>query len=358
MYPLILAGGGGTRLWPVSREKYPKQLQALFGQKTLIQQTFERLNQGFKSENILISTNYQQVKHIQKQLPKLNQSNFILEPMPRGTAAAIGLAAFKIYQQDPTGILITINSDHYIKDSQEYIRVLKQVEQVVKDNPQQTVLVGIETAYPEVGYGYIERGEKMFTVGKEKIYKVKKFKEKPDIKTAENYFSHPDYFWNPAIFCWRVDYLIDLFKRYLPDQYKIFKKIQPAIGTRHEKKVLKTEFAKLQPVSIDYGIMEKTKEILMLIGKFEWLDIGHWRAVKEMMGVSQEDSVIKGKHIALESAGNLVYSESNKLVTTLGIKDLVIIDTPDILLICPKERSQEVKSIIAEIKKRGLENYL
>lgn len=349
---LILAGGKGTRLWPVSRESSPKQSQPLFGEQTLLQNTYQRICKGFKENDIFISTSQQQLPHIKKQLPQVKQSQLIVEPVAKNTAAAIGLASALLSRSNPQEIIATVNSDHFIKDIKEYLRVIKLAGKIVKEYPDHLVLIGLNPTYPETGYGYIKLNKELSAVGKDKIFTVDSFKEKPDLKTAKRYLRHWAYLWNPAYFVFRASAMLDLFKDYLPGQYRILMKI------KNSPAVLKSEFLRIKPISIDYGIMEKTKKLLCLPASFAWADIGHWRNVQEILSTGPDSNVVKGRHVHLDSHGNLIYSFSNKLVATIGISNSIIVETNDAILICPKDRAQDVKNLVALLKKQGLTSYL
>ncbi len=349
---VILAGGSGTRLWPVSREKSPKQIQPLIGKKTLLQKTYSRIRKGFKEGDVFISTNKQYLEEVRKQLPQVKKSQLILEPVSKNTAAAIGLASVMLARKNPKEILATVNSDHFVKEEKEYLRVIKQAGRAVQKYPDYLVLLGLNPTYPETGYGYIKLSKELETLGQDKIFKVECFKEKPDFKTAKNYLKSWAYLWNPAYFIFRVDTMLLLFKKYLPIQYRILNKI------KNSPSQLEKEFPKIKPISIDYGIMERARKLLCLPASFTWADIGHWRTVQEILAIKKSDNVVKGRYIHLDGRGNLVYSYSNKLIATVGIKDSIIIETKDAILVCPKDCAQDVKKIVEKLKEDGLNEYL
>ena len=346
---LILTGGTGKRLWPVSRKNRPKQFRPLIGRQTLLQATYGRISKGFKQADIYFSENVLQTKEVKKELGLKSNRNFIIEPIKKGTAAAIGLACIRFKADD---IIATVNADHYINDRQEFNRILKQAGEAVKKYPDHLLLVGINPVYPETGYGYIKLNGQAGKIGKDKIFKVESFKEKPDKKTAEKYLRSWAYLWNPAYFVFKAGTMLELFKKHLPAHYRILMRI------KNKPSLLSSEFKKLKKESIDYGIMEKAKKMLCLPAEFDWQDVGHWRTVHEILSGHSAKNVVQGKYLHLDGAGNLVYSYSDKLVATVGVKDSIIIDTKDALLVCPKERAQDVKKIVEELKKRGMERYL
>jgi len=219
-------------------------------------------------------------------------------------------------------------------------------------------LIGIRPTYPETGYGYVKINKLFQQIGNDEIFYGQRFVEKPDLETAKKYVKNWDYFWNSAMFCWRVDYLLSLFKKYLPAHYKILMRIQPALGTKNEKKVVRREFKKLKPISIDYGIMERTRRLVVVPASFDWADVGHWRTVKEILASKKADNIVRGKYISIDSRGNLIYSYSGKLIATVGLKDMIIIETEDCLLVCPKDRAQDVKKVVEELERKKMRKYL
>lgn len=355
---VILAGGGGTRLWPVSRKNKPKQIQPFIGNKTLLQKTYERARKGFGVKDIFISTNYSQLPLIQKQIPVIPRDHYILETAKKDTAAAIGLAAITLHKQNPHEVMMLASSDHFIKNEKEYTRISRMIEKLINQNPSYSLLIGIKPTYPETGYGYIKINKQFQQVGNDEIFNVEKFVEKPDLVTAQKYVKSWDYLWNSGIFCWRVDNLLNLFKKFLPDQFKILMRIQPALGTKDEKRIVTREYNKIKPISIDYGIMEKTKKRLVIPADIDWADVGHWRTVKDILSKNPEDNIVRGKNIVHNSSGNLIYSYSGKLIATAGLKDMIVIDTEDCLLICPKSQAQDVKKIVEQLEKKKLKKYL
>ncbi|MDD5043430.1 MAG: sugar phosphate nucleotidyltransferase [Patescibacteria group bacterium] len=356
---VIMAGGGGTRLWPISRINSPKQIHPLIGKDTLLQATWKRVAGDFKKEDIFVSSNIKYREYIKRQLPNLHLVNLILDPERKDTAAAIGLAALKLYHDNPRNILVTVNSDAHIKNSKEYVRILKLTERVASENPERAVLVGINPSYPETGYGYIKLGRQWRKIGQDAVFYGEKFVEKPDLETAKKYFKRWDYLWNPAIFVFRVDHLLDLYEKHLPEMYNILMNIYKALGGQDEEKIIREEFRKIKPISFDYGIMEKIgQEMLVIPADFGWSDVGHWRTIRDILAKKEGENVANGEYIGIDSGGNLVLSFSKKLIATVGVKNHIIVETGDAILICPQERAQEVKKVVAELKKQKLKKYL
>lgn len=358
MKALILAGGGGTRLWPVSRKNKPKQVHPFIDNETLLQKTYARALKAFPARDIFISTSKDQVGAILSQLPSFPVKNLILEPCRRNTAAAIGLAMVKLLKIFPDESVITLNSDHFVKDEEKYLKTIGVAKKLLEQNPDHAVLVGIKPHYPETGYGYIKLKQSHSTVDEHEIFTAEKFVEKPNLETAKNYLASGDYLWNPAMFSWNLKTLYALFKLHLPEIFGSLEKIYAALDTEREEEVTNTEFAGLQSISIDYGIMEKLDKMLVIPADFGWADIGNWCTIKDVLSAKETDNVVKGKHFHMDSEGNLIYSYTNKLIATLGIKDSIIIDTEDVLLVCPKELAQDVRKIVEQLEKEGKHEYL
>jgi len=350
---LILAGGTGTRLWPVSRKKDPKQIQPFLGSETLLKSTVNRMLKSFKKEDIFLSINQTQSKLIQKDLGNLIlKDHYITEPEKRDTAAAIGFATMMISKKNPGVIIATVNSDHYLKNPQEYLRILRQAEKAVSKYPDHLVLIGLKPTSPETGYGYIKLNKIFDSFGKDKIYKVDSFKEKPDLKTAKKYLSNGSYLWNPAYFVFKAETMLDLFKKYLPNHYEILMKI------KSRPLDFKKYFKQMEKISIDYGIMERAKKMLCLPAKFDWADVGHFKTIHETLRKYPKDNVVKGEVLALDSQSNLLYNYTDKLLVVMGLENMIVVETKDALLVCPQDKAQDVKKIVEELKKRQMLKYL
>ncbi|NTU98931.1 mannose-1-phosphate guanylyltransferase [Candidatus Falkowbacteria bacterium] len=355
---IILAGGSGTRLWPVSRKNIPKQVQAILGEQTLLEKTYERLRTGFAAEDIYIATNQVQAELIKQQLKELPLSNYIIEPSRKDTAAAIGLAATKIHHDFPGEVIININSDHFVKDEAGYIKMIRLAEKVLSEQPDSGVLIGVNPTYPETGYGYIKMGENLRELDGAKIFEIAEFKEKPSLEKAEEYFKGWEYLWNIGCFAFKTDYLLSLYEKLLPEMHAHLVKIEAAWGQSDEQAIITQEFNAINPISMDYGIIEKAPKLFVIPADFGWADVGHWRTVKEVLSETVDQNVLKGNVIEVNSAGNLVYGYSNKLVALVGVKDMVVIETPDAMLICPRDEAQSVKQLVDKLKAEGMEEYL
>lgn len=358
MYPIIMAGGQGTRLWPVSRKAAPKQVRPFLDGETLLRKTCSRLLRGVPAENIYLTTAKALFNEIKKEAPDLPEKNIILEPARRDTAAALGLALWKVYKRDAEGIFVYVNADNFVKDEAEYLRILKLGEKIIEQYPKKTLLVGIAPLYPETGYGYIKAGEQFDSFDGDILYNVDEFIEKPDLENAKAFLARGNYFWNPTLIIGRVDNFLGLFEKHLPEMHQKLKEIAKYFDTPKEEWVAERVFPEISPVSIDYGILEKEQGMLVLPANFGWTDIGHWRAIWEISAKGEADNIALSRHVHIGSAGNLIYSSGKKLVATVGLKDMIIVETDDALLICPKEGAQEVKKIVQKLEEDGLSEYL
>ncbi len=317
-----------------------------------MQETYERMRQGYGAWHIFISANVAQKDEILAQLPELTEEQLILEPVKRNTAAAIGYAASVLTKRDPESIFVTINSDQHIKNIPAFLSVLRSAEYAVQQFPQHTILVGVNPTYPETGYGYIELGDEKDARGEHKIFTVRRFVEKPDLATAKEYLASWRYLWNPALFVWRIDTLLALFEKHLPEHAKQLTKLQRA--TTEEECV--TCFEAMDPISIDYGILEKEKDLLVIPADFDWTDVGHWKSVADVL--ADKNTFHNTKLVEKDSERNFVHSTTGKLVATIGIHDMILVETHDAILLCPKDRAQEVKKVVEELKEKEMEEYV
>lgn len=349
LYPIILSGGVGTRLWPVSSRNHPKQFKNLLGHKTLLQNTYERILSGFDKDRIFLVTTESMLEAVKGQID-INDKNILAEPMAKGTAMAIGLAALNIFNLDKEGTIVTINSDQYIKEEVKYLEIIKSTTEIVEKNPEKMVLIGISPTYPEIGYGYIELGQNI----SENIFEVKSFKEKPDLESAQKYVSSGNYLWNPAFFVFKAKSLLDWYREFLPDTYRLLENI-----SQDSSKVnIAKNYQEAENISIDYGLIEKMSGMLVVKADIHWADIGTWRSLRDIQLKGIDDNVSNSQNILLDSRRNLFYSFNNKLIAAVGVNDMVLVETDDTILLIPAERSQEVKSILEKLKGTDLEKYL
>ncbi len=354
MKALILAGGQGTRFWPLSRELYPKQLLKLGdGKETLLQQTVTRLSPVVKPKDISVITNDRLKVDVKSQLGEVagGQPEIILEPVPRNTAPAVGLGAVYMEHAHPGSVMAVLPSDHLIKEKDKFHSALKKADKLAKEG--YLVVFGIKPDRPETGYGYIKTGKPLAGGA----FKVEQFVEKPDIKTAEEYAQSSRYLWNSGMFVWKAESILDEIKLHMPPLYKSLKKIWGAIGTEKEQAVLAGEFGKITPLSIDYGVMERSKKTVVVPVDFTWSDLGSWRAIEEIFPKDMDGNVIIGNAVNIGCRDTTFYAEE-RLIAGIGLEGVVVVDTPDATLVCRKEEAQKVKDVVTLLKERGSEEYI
>lgn len=358
-YAVIMAGGGGTRLWPLSRQSHPKQMLQLIDDLSLFQTAVRRLERMFPPERILVVTNAAQAAALQAQAPELPTNSFFVEPQPRGTAPAIGLVAAALRAKDPNAIMAVLTADHYIGNGEAFLSHLEAARFLAEQG--RLVTLGIEPTYAATQYGYIQMGEELGTVGGYPAYKVLRFKEKPLADEAHTMLDKGGYAWNSGMFIWRIESIWSEFKRQMPDLYEALEKIGAAWGKPDLQAVLDYEWPRLAAQTIDYGIMEEAKDVAVIPAReMAWNDVGSWSSLFEVLGVDGNGNLtLHPHHIDFDSRNSLVHSNGQeRMIVTVGVQDLVVVDTGDVLLICSKERSQDLRKVIELLKERGLQKYL
>jgi mannose-1-phosphate guanylyltransferase len=354
---LILAGGSGTRLWPASRKAKPKQLLPFIGGKTLLQNTYERFLKFAKPNNIYIGTLTDYAAAVRKQAPKVPPGNYSLEPALRDRGPAIGLAALIMNYHDPRSSFVTAWSDHYINPEKKYLTMLKKAERYLDQHPETTLTVGVVPAFAHTGMGYIERGGKITTPGLA-LSKVAAFKEKPDRKTAERYAKSKRYLWNTGYFIWKTATLLELYRRHLPEVYALLMKIKPALGTKRQQETINRIYPRMPKVDIEKGLIEKIGNRAVITADFAWADIGSWRIVKEILS-DPGRNLIRGPWAGVDTEDTLVYNYTNRLVSTVGMKNCVIVATDEVVLVADKNSSEEIKKLIQILERDPkLKKYL
>ena len=356
MYIVIMAGGRGTRFWPLSKGSLPKQLLKLINDKTMLQLTVERVLPIAKPENIFIVTNIDHAKEVSRQLPFIPKKNILQEPIGKNTAACIGLAATYINKIDPAGKMVVLPSDHYITDPVNLRKILTAIDRSL-DEMDYLFTIGFKPTYPETGYGYIQTGGKIKKAGSHQICKVKKFVEKPDLKTAKKYFKDKTFLWNSGIFAWKVETILKEIKSFLPSLYSGLQEINSAIGKPREFKVIKKAYSEFENISIDYGIMEKSSKIAIIPAQIHWKDVGSWNSLEEFLKKDSMNNATVGKNILIDTKDSIIFG-TNQLIAALGVKDLIIVQANGVVFVCHKKKGQEVKRIISALEEKNLKNYL
>ncbi len=357
-YAVIMAGGGGTRLWPLSRQKRPKQMLNLFEGRTLFQASVQRLYGVFPPKRIFVVTIEEQAPALQAQSPEIPKDNFLIEPSPRGTASVVGLAAAVLHDRDPQAIMAVVTADHYIENEDLYSHLLETTYQLAKED--WLVTLGVEPTYPATGFGYIKMGQAVGQYDSFQVNRVDHFVEKPLLEKATQMVQAGQYVWNSGMFFWKAERILAEIEHQMPHLSAGLKRIQAAAPPFDRLQVMNEVWDGLQSESIDYGIMEKANhEVVVHASGLGWNDVGTWESLFEVLEGDQDGNIIMGgDHIGLDTSQTLVYmQEEHRLIVTIGVKDLVLVDTGDVLLVCNKSDSQRVRQIVAQLRERG-KHYL
>jgi mannose-1-phosphate guanylyltransferase len=358
-FAVIMAGGGGTRLWPLSRQSRPKQMLPLIEDRTLFQTALQRLQGLFPLSHILVVSGKQQAMELRQQAPQLKPGNFLIEPHPKGTAAAIGLAAAFLQAEHPGASMGILTADHYIGNEKLFHQYITAAFDLAEKNG--LVTLGIEPAYPATQYGYIEIGNSLGIFNGFEGYEVAQFKEKPEREEAEELINHGDHVWNSGMFIWKVERIWDELSRQMPELYETLEKIRAIWGTAEYEPVINELWPRLASQTIDYGVMEKAKDVAVIPSKdLDWNDVGSWTSLFEVLKVNGSGNlVLSEKYLEFDSSNSLIHSNGEqRLIVTVGVKDLVVVDTGDVLLICSRERAQDLRKVIQYLKDNNLEHYL
>lgn len=395
-YGIILAGGGGTRFWPLSRQDLPKQFLNLTGADMLVNETIDRLSQFVPKENIFVVTSAAQTPlMIEATSSRIPEDHILSEPAARNTSACIGYAAMEILRKYGDGVMCILPSDHYIKEPENYTQVMKKAIQTAMDT-RQLVTVGIKPTFASSGYGYIQfrnsntsasnisksagKGAKATgkalaagktetksatnlydncanTVTEPVYYEVTDFVEKPDIRTAKAYVKSGQFLWNSGMFIWQASVILEYFKKLLPDIYEKLEEIGNAMGTASEREVIDRVYPDIPKISIDYGIMERADRVLVLMGEFGWNDVGSWDALQALYEPDENGNIIYGEQVHIGTRNCIAYAKS-KLIAALGVEDLIIVEADDAIMVCHKDKAQDVKKIVEELKAEGKQKYL
>ncbi len=351
IFPTILAGGSGTRFWPLSRHGRPKQLLPLSGREPLIVETFDRLRGLCAPRDVTVVCGEAHAKAIRQLLPRLPKTNVLVEPAARNTAPCIGWAALRVLKKDPAGVLLVLPSDHHVANVAGFRSVLRRCAQVAADGTLCTV--GIRPTRPETGYGYLRLGS---PVGKG-VHQVAAFVEKPDAKRAAAYLSLGNYLWNGGIFAFRADAILEEIERQLPALHRVLQRLAPAIGTRREAAALRSWFPKAPSISIDYGVMERARRVACIEADVGWSDLGSFGALPEVRAVDKAGNVVEGEALLIDCKDCVVLA-GRRPVAVVGLSQVVVVDSGDAVLVVPRDRCQNVREVVAELRNRGLHHLL
>ena len=349
-YALIMAGGTGTRLWPSSRYENPKQLLTLVGARSMFEHAIDRLSPLFAATDIFVVAREGLIAPLNGQVPALPAQNFIIEPQGRGTAPAIGLAAIHLQHRDPNAVMAVLTADHFIAKTEHFRHALAAAAALAEQG--HLVTLGIKPDAASTGFGYIEQGAALVAQDDFPVFRVAQFAEKPDAETAAEMFASGRYAWNSGMFIWRVARILAEFERQMPRFYAQLMEIAAAIGTADYEAVLARVWPEVSKQSIDYGIMEGAKDVVGLPVDIGWSDVGSWGSLFDVLPVDAEGNVIVGPYLGIDTHGTLAFG-GKRLIATLGVENLVIVDTDDAVLVCAKEREQDVRALVDALRVRG-----
>jgi mannose-1-phosphate guanylyltransferase len=358
LYAIIMAGGSGTRFWPKSRRALPKQLLRLAGETTMLQQTVARIEPLIAADRILIVTGADQAAATRDQLPELPYENVIAEPAPRDTAPCVGLAAGIVAHRDPGATMIVMPADHVIEPAEAFRTTVQAAVAVVEDDPTALVTFGISPTRPETGYGYIERGALLETRNGIPVYRVARFREKPDRATAEHFLAAGGFAWNSGIFVWRAGTILDELRAYRPQLVAALEPILHALGTPGEAETFARLFARLERISIDKAVMEHAPNLRMLEAPYRWNDVGDWRALASLLEQDTCGNATSGQVLARETTNSIIISDDGGLVATLGVDDLVVVHSGKVTLVARKDQLDKLKALVERLGEDGYAHYL
>lgn len=358
LHAVIMAGGSGTRFWPASRQEKPKQLLKMGGPRTMLQTTFDRMQGLVSSEHILVLTNNQLSEAVMEQLPDLPREHIVGEPCKRDTAPCIGVAASLVQAADANGIMVVMPSDHVIEPKSEFHRAIRAGVAAVEEDPTRIVTFGIRPNYPAESFGYIQRGTALKSSPGISMFKVEQFREKPNRKTAEEYVNAGTFYWNSGIFLWSARTILDALKKYEPDMYGHIENIARNIGSANFQSSFTEHFEKIRGKSIDFAVMERHENVVVIEAPYSWDDVGSWQAIARLIEPDEKGNAVDGPYLPIDSSNMIIRSDANHLIVTIGMQDTIVVHTPDATLVAPKSEEERVREVVKQLAELGHQRYL
>ncbi len=357
LHAVIMAGGAGTRFWPASRRDRPKQLLDLTGSESMMQATVGRFSKWIPDERLLIVTNQRLVESIRSQLPNVPAESVLGEPCKRDTAPCIGVAAGWVMRNDPDATMVVTPSDHVIHPLTAFREAIETAAALVDDNPARLVTFGIRPTYPAESFGYIQRGAPL-RASADRAYRVERFREKPSAEIAREYLASGDFYWNSGIFVWKARTILDLLRDFEPNMHVHLDRIASAARGPDFETVFRREFTAIVGKSIDYAVMERAPEVIVIEAPFSWDDVGSWQALSRLRGTDEHGNTSSGRHLALDTLGSIVRTSSEHLVVTVGLRDCLVVHTPDATLVANKHSEEQIRDVVQRLEKLGWEDVL
>jgi mannose-1-phosphate guanylyltransferase len=359
LHAIVMAGGSGTRFWPASRAALPKQLLPLAGERTLLEDTVARLDGLVPPQRVLVVTSARLLDAARRQLPQVPAAGLVGEPCKRDTAPCIGLAALLVSRHDPDATMAVMPSDHVITPAARFQEAIRQAAALVDASPGRLVTFGIRPTYPAESFGYIQQGAPLaVAAGAAPAHAVARFREKPPAQVAEEYLAAGNYLWNSGIFVWKAATILAALRERQPECLAHLERIAAAWDTADRDAVFAREFAAIKGISIDYAVLEHAADVVVIEAPFTWDDLGGWSAVARQRGVDAEGNTVVGRHLGIESVRTIVHAADDHLVVTMGLEDMLVVHTPDATLVADRAREEAVRKVVAELEKRGWQEYL
>jgi mannose-1-phosphate guanylyltransferase len=359
LHAIVMAGGSGTRFWPASRAALPKQLLPLAGERTLLEDTVTRLEGLVPPERLLVVTSARLLDAARRQLPQVPDAGLVGEPCKRDTAPCIGLAALLVARHDPDATMAVMPSDHVIAPAAKFQDAIRQAAALVDEAPGRLVTFGIRPTYPAESFGYIQQGAALAVApGAAPAHAVARFREKPPAQVAAEYLAAGNYLWNAGIFVWKAATILAALRERQPECLAHLERIAAAWDGPDREAVFAREFAAIKGISIDYAVLEQATDVVVIEAPFTWDDLGGWSAVARQRGVDAEGNTIVGRHLGIESVRTIVHAAGDHLVVTMGLEDMLVVHTPDATLVADRAREEAVRKVVAELEKRGWQEYL
>ncbi len=356
LHTVVMAGGSGTRFWPVSRKELPKQFLTLFGDQSLIQQAVRRCSDLSSADSTWIVTNAVHAVETGRQLPELSADHILIEPCGRNTAPCIAIAAARLLADDPDAIMLVTPADHVITPNEAFVDAVQRAMDTVEKDPSRLCLFGIVPTRPATGYGYIEQGDEL--TDSDRVFDVARFREKPDLETAQKFLDAGNFLWNSGIFVWRADTILEALQEHSPGVTEVLDRFKEHAGTDEWASSLEREFSNMPSISIDYAVLEHSQNVCVLEAPFTWDDVGSWSALPRVHEQDENGNTVLGKHVGVATKNSTIFSSGEHLVTTIGLEDCVVVHTERSTLVAKLDDEAQIKELLAALEASGLEAFL